>query len=79
MILIFLNFKLSVQIINIIEKITFCFVLSFYMAKIDLFSLSIIILFVVFCIPGTCAFYSSWEKEIFFSISYQMINVHAAF
>ena len=49
------------------------------MTKIDLFSLSIIILFVVFCIPGTCAFYSSWEKEIFVSISYQMINVHAAF
>ena len=35
------------------------------MTKIDLFSLSIIILFVVFCIPGTCAFYSSWEKDFF--------------
>ena len=36
------------------------------MTKIDLFSLSISILFVLFCIPGTYVFYSSWEKNIFF-------------
>ena len=38
----------------IIEKITtLCLVLSLY-EKIDLFSLSIFILFVLFCVPGTC-------------------------
>ena len=38
----------------IIEKITtLCLVLSLY-EKIDLFSVSIFILFVLFCVPGTC-------------------------
>ena len=31
------------------------------------------------CIPGTCVFYNSWEKKIFFSICDQIINFHAAF
>ena len=48
----------------IIEKITtLCFVL--YATKIDLFSLSILILFVLFCIPGTGVFYNSWKKFFF--------------
>ena len=32
------------------------------MTKIDLFSLSIFILFVLFCTPGTHVFYNNWEK-----------------
>ena len=48
------------------------------MTKVDLFSLSIFILFVLFCIPGTCVFYNSVNK-IFFSIRDQIINFHAAF
>ena len=36
-----------------------------YMIKIDLFSLSSFILFVLFCIPGTCVFYNSWKKTFF--------------
>ena len=32
------------------------------MTKLDLFSLSIFILFVLFCIPGTCVSYNSWKK-----------------
>ena len=31
------------------------------MTEIDLFSLSIFILFVLFCIPGTCVFCNSWK------------------
>ena len=39
-----------------------------YMTNIDLFSLSIFIFFVLFSIPGTCAFYNSWKKNFFLSI-----------
>ena len=35
---------------------------SLYMTKIDLFSLSIFMLFVLLCIPGTCVFYNSWKE-----------------
>ena len=35
------------------------------MTKIDLFSLSTFILFILFCVPGTCVFYNSLKKEIF--------------
>ena len=35
-----------------------------YMTKIHLFSPSIFILFVLFCIPGTCVFYN-WKKNFF--------------
>ena len=38
------------------------------MTNIDLFSLSIFIFFVLFCIPGTCAFYNSWKNFFFLSI-----------
>ena len=31
------------------------------------------------CIPGTCVFYNSWEKNLFFSIHDQIINFHVAF
>ena len=29
--------------------------------------------------PGTCVFYNSWEKKLFFSIRDQIINFHATF
>ena len=49
----------------IIEKITMlCFVLSLY-GKNRFISLSIFILFVLFCIPGTCVFYNSSKKKFF--------------
>ena len=43
------------------------------MTKIDLFSLSIFILFLLFCIPGICVFYNSWRKR-FFSIRDQIMR-----
>ena len=46
-----------------------------YVTKIDLFSLTIFILIVLFCIPGTCVFYNRWKK-IIFSIRDQIINFH---
>ena len=49
-----------------------------YMTKIDLFSLFIFILFVLFCIPGTCVFYNSLKKK-FLSICDQIFNSHVAF
>ena len=62
----------------IIEKITMlCFVLSLY-GKNRFISLSIFILFVLFCIPGTCVFCNSC-KIFFFSTCDQIINFHAAF
>ena len=39
-----------------------CVLFFLYMTKIDLFSLSVFILFFLFCIPGTCIFYNSWKK-----------------
>ena len=48
------------------------------MTKMDIFSLSILKLFVLFCIPGTCLFCNSWTN-LFFSIRDQIINFHAAF
>ena len=56
-----------------------CVFFILYMTKIDLFSLCIFILFVLFKIPGCCVFYNSWKKKIFFSIRDQIINFHAAF
>ena len=60
----------------IIEKITLCFVLPLY--DKNRFIFTIFILFVLFCIPGTCVFYNSW-KIFFFSICDQIINFYAAF
>ena len=48
----------------IIEKITLCIVLSLY--DKNRFIFTIYYIFVLLCIPGTCAFHNSWEK-IFFS------------
>ena len=49
----------------VIEKIIMlCFVLSLY-GKNRFISLSIFILFVLFCIPGTCVFCNSCKKFFF--------------
>ena len=42
-----------------------CVFFILYMTKIDLFSLCIFILFVLFKIPGCCVFYNSWKKFFF--------------
>ena len=59
-------FEMFIFSVLLLKKWQRCVLFFLYMTKIDLFSLSIFILFVLFCIP-------------FFSIRDQIINFHAAF
>ena len=45
----------------IIEKITLCFVVFLYGKNRFIFTIYFYII-CLFCIPGTCVFYNSWEK-----------------
>ena len=69
----------------IIEKITtWCFVFSLYDKNRFIFTiyfhyLIFTILFVLFCILGTCVFYNSWKIFFFLPIHDQIINFHATF
>ena len=49
----------------LLKKWQRCVLFFLYKTKIDLFSLSILLLFVLFCIPGICIFGNSWKKNFF--------------